>query len=179
MRTNIAQFIIPIIFLAVAVLGGSFFVFPKYQIFSDIRETIKERGERVQRGEAILVELRSLRREAEKRQEDFAKIDEAIPEETALPKIYHELQLLGAESGLVLSGIASLKEELGEGAAAIEKTMIRLEFQSSYEGVKNFLRQVKSSQRMFNTQSVLLEVQDGATGTLRLEIAIDAYALDL
>jgi len=181
MNTSITKFVFLILLLATAVLGGILFAFPKYQMLVDVREAVKEREERVQRGEAVLVKLRNLQREAEKRQEDFAKIDTAIPEETALPKIYHELQLLGAQSGLVLSSIASSREKIGEGAAAVEKTTIQLQLQGSYEGVKNFLQQVKSSERMFNAQSVLLDAQDETTGTgaLKLQISIAAYALNL
>jgi Tfp pilus assembly protein PilO len=172
---NIVQFIIPIVFLVFAVLGGTFLVFPKYQSFVGFQESIKEKENRIQKGEERLVELRMLEREIEAQQDTFAKIDAAIPGDIALPGVYHDLQRMGSESGLVLVGVKFTEEQFDD-ELVLAKTNIDLKLEGSYSGVKNFLLQVKSSERMFNAQSAILEVQDNITGILSVQVHVEAYA---
>lgn len=174
---RIFEVVLPILFLAGAVLGGVFLLWPKYQNFADMQEAITEREERIQRGENLLVQLRDQKRQVEERQEDFARLEVAIPEDAALPGLYHDLQRLGGESGLVLSEITSEQEPVQEGNAQLSETMISLELEGSYAGVKRFIEQVHVFQRMLNVQSIVLEIGDEETGTLLLNAAVAAYSI--
>ena len=174
--TIIFQRILPVLFIISAVLAGAFFVFPKYENFTKIQADIEEGRARVQRGEEALVKLRAAKREADARQDDFAKIDIAIPQDMALPAVYHELQRLGLESELAVSNLDSTETELQVGNSTMKRATVSLELQGPYGNIKNFLAQAKSFARMLNTQAV--GVDSVGSETLRLQVDINAYSYD-
>ncbi len=145
-------------------------------MFVGTQNAIQEKQDRIRRGEEVLVKLRVLQREVIAREEDFAKIDAATPHDMALPGVYHDLQRIGSESGLALSNVGSQTTLLEKGDWSITKTNVVLDFEGSYNGVKNFLSQIASAARMFNAQSVGLQIADETTGTVRLQVDIEAYA---
>jgi Tfp pilus assembly protein PilO len=162
--------------LLIAAFAAAFlFVWPKYQAFLGIREEMKLQEESVVQREALLAKQRQLKKQAEERKEDFEKIDIAVPKELALPKVYHEFQEMGADSGLSLMNISDTTETTEE-VSSLRRSVVSLEFQGTYEGIKNFLSAVKSSARVFNMQSLTIQTQKESRGILQFHTKIETYA---
>ena len=172
---RISRIIISISALGISLIGAVFLVWPEYQEYSLLKAQVETREARLEGGERILAELKKAREEVALHQEDFAKIDAAIPQDAGLPVLYEHIQQLGASSGLVL---LSIEGERAEGASnEIAVLAFTAQFAGSYEGLKNFLDEANKSARIFNVRT--LDVSDGGENSGELQIDIELFAYEL
>jgi len=171
--------ILSALFLALAVVGILFLVWPKYQGFAEVRKDIAEHGERIQKGEEVSVQLREMKRAIEGKRENFGKIDIAIPSEVAVAGAYHEIQQMAQAAELILTSVGGGDTKVREegDAVSLRQAALSLTLEGSYGGMKNFLSQLKSSARMLNTQAVSLENQDELAGILSIQIEVEVYGV--
>lgn len=167
--------IIVSIFLLVASLGlGLLLLWPTYQELSQLRAQVKEVRERLERGEAVVSQLKEVRGQVEMHQEDFAKMSIGVPQEVRLPAVYDLVQDLGSSSGVLVQAIEANTirgDEEREGGVAI--TELNLQVSGSYEGLKSFLGALRRSARILNVQSVRVDVSETEEGASILDIAIE------
>lgn len=180
--------------LAIALIGAIFFVWPEYQEYSLLKTQIQTREARLENGERILAQLVKTQGEVLLHQEDFVKIDKAIPSRAGFPVLYEHIQQLGAISGLVLLSIESEfvepaileDEESAKGLAdGVDVLIFKAEFAGSYEGLKNFLESAKKSARIFNVSTLDVSAgsnesaEGGDSGQLGISIELFAYELSI
>ena len=172
-----ARLILPIVFIFISVIGAAFFILPRYQDLAEVRDDIKEREERVEEGDRTLAQLREFRRLVEAHEEQFEKLEKAVPRQTALPAVYHSLQEISIVSGVVLLSVSDTSEDVQRKDFVIENTTISFEVMGPYEGMKSFLQQIKNSPRVFNVVSVDMAVTEKELPTLRMRGDLEVYTL--
>ena len=172
---RIFRIILSISFLGISSIGAVFFVWPKYQEYSLLRAQVQTREARLEGGERILAELKKAREEVVLHAEDFAKADEAIPKDAGLPVLYEHIQQIAASSGLVL---LSIDGQYAKGLMdEVDMLVFEAQFAGSYEGLKNFLDNIKKSARIFNVRT--LDVSAGGENSGELQIDIELFAYEL
>ena len=179
---RIFRIIVSISFSGISFIGLVFLVWPEYQEYSSLKAQVASREARLESGDRTLTQLKKLQEEVVLHQEDFAKIDVAIPKDAGLPVLYEHIQQLGASSGLILFSIGGQPaiESVGE----VGVLVFTAQLGGSYEGLKNFLDALKKSARIFNvstlnvsTVAVSAESEDSADGENPGELTIDIELL--
>lgn len=171
---RIFRVILSVSLLGVSLIGSVFFVLPSYQEFAALRAQAEERRSRIERGKQALAQMRKVEQEVIAQQENFDKIDEAIPKDTGLPALYEHIQQLGAVSGLVVRSIEGASVEgPSEETVALAFTV---NLSGSYEGLKNFLDEARRSARIFNVNTISVSASGQSAGELQIVIELFAYA---
>lgn len=172
---RLARVIISVTILCISLAGAAFFAWPNYQEFSLLRARVQEDKDRLERGQEALAQLRKVQEEVLSRQEDFAKIDQAIPQDAGLPALYEHIQQLGSASGLILTSIEG-QVAAPESDSAIVSLALKAQFAGSYEGLKNFLDEARRSARIFNVSALDISAGGENPGDLQIVIELFAYA---
>jgi len=170
---KIFRIIISISLFCIALIGVLFLVWPSYEEFSTLRSQVQETKNRLEHGERILAQLKKVEEEVSAHQEDFAKIQEAIPEDAGLPVLYDHIKELGTGSGLILQSIEGQIKEDAE--SALKKIAFKVEFLGSYEGLKNFLDETRRSARIFNISAITVSAGSEDPGVLQITMELLAY----
>ena len=177
---RIFRIIISISVLVIAVITAVFLVWPEYREYASLRAEVQAREARLESGESVLAQLKKTKEEVELHEEDFVKIDEAIPKDAGLPVLYGDIQQLGATSGLVLLSVAG--QPAGEPTDDIAQLVFHAEFLGFYDGLKGFLDALNKSARILNISALDVSVErqdptneDESPGELRIDIELLAY----
>ena len=172
---RIFRIIISVSMLVVALIGAVFLVWPEYREYASLKAQVQTREARLESGESVLAQLKKIKEEVELHEEDFAKIDVAIPKDAGLPVLYEHIQQLGVSSGLVLLSIEG--QPTDEPTSDIVILAFEVEFKGSYEGLKNFLDEAKKSARIFNVSTLDVSADGQNSGELQIGIELFAYEL--
>jgi len=180
---RILRVIISIALLCVAFGGLVFFVWPAYQKFSALRHEIELRQDRLDRGQKALAQLRSVQEEIVMHEQDFAKIDQAIPQDPGLPGVYEHILQLAVTSGLVMQSISGAQQvgtsedpdSLDQSQQAVVLSF-QVTFSGSYEGLKTFLEAAKRSARILNVNTISIGSNSLDPGAMSIDMQLDAYA---
>ena len=172
---RIFRVIISISVFLISLIGAVFLVWPEYQTYSSLKAQVEAREDRLKSGERTMTQLSKTQEEIALHQEDFAKIDEAIPQNAGLPVLYEHIQQLGVSSGLVLLSIEG--QPTDEPTSDIVILAFEVEFKGSYEGLKNFLDEAKKSARIFNVSTLDVSADGQNSGELQIGIELFAYEL--
>ncbi|HEY4509540.1 MAG TPA: type 4a pilus biogenesis protein PilO [Candidatus Paceibacterota bacterium] len=175
--TRIFRIIISIGILGVSLMGAVFLVWPEYQEYASLKAQIQTREARLESAEKVLAQLKKVQEEAALHEEDFAKIDVAIPKDAGLPVLYEHIQQLGASSGLVLLSLGGEPPKGLPGEVGV--IVFTAEFSGSYDGLKNFLDAAKKSARIFNVSTLDVSADGQSSGELHIEIELFAYEAPL
>ena len=170
---KIARILISFALLATSLAGILFWVWPNYQEFSSIKTQIETFKNRLEQGQHALVELKKVETQIQKHQEDFAKIQQAVPHDVALPALYDHIQQLAASSGLLLGSIQG--QELKDSEEELSRLVLQTNLAGSYEAFKQFLNAAARSPRLLNVRSLNI-ASSGDSGTLQITLEIVAYA---
>ena len=171
---RIFRVIISISLLGVSLVGLIFFVLPSYKEFVLLNAQVKEVRSRIEHEHQALAQLRNIEEDISAHQENFLKLERAIPIDAGLPVLYDHIQQMGAASGLV---VVSLEGVLVEGSTEeIVVLAFTVNFTGSYEGLKNFLDETKRSARIYNVDTIGVSADSEIPGELLIAIEIFAYA---
>lgn len=172
---RLLRVIISVTLLCISLAAIVFFVWPAYQEFSLLRARVQEDKDRLERGQAALAQLREVQEQVLLRQEEFAKIDQAIPQDAGLPALYEHIQQLGSTSGLILNSIDG--QAVPGPRLEIVSLVLNVEFAGSYEGLKNFLDAARRSDRILNVSTLNISAAGGENpDNLNISITLSAYA---
>jgi len=171
---RVFRVIISISLLCASLVGLVFFVLPSYEEFAVLSAQVEEMRGRMKHGTQALTQLRRIEEDISAHQENFGKLERAIPTDEGLPILYEHIQQMGATSGLVVlslegAPVAGPTEEIVALAFTVH-------FVGSYEGLKNFLDEAKRSARIFNVNTIEVSVSSQILGELEITIEIFAYA---
>ena len=172
---RIFRVIISLTLFGISLVGAVFLVWPKYEEYASLKAQVRAREARLESGERALAQLAKTQKEVALHQEDFAKIDEAIPKDAGLPVLYEHIQQLGAISGLVL---LSIEGDRAQGPVPVDEIAVfvfQAQFKGSYEGLKNFLDATKRSARIFNVSTLDVSADSQNSGDLQIDIELFVY----
>ena len=172
---RIFRVIISISLLCAFLVGLVFFVLPSYQEFAVLNAQVKEMRSRIEHGRQALTQLRRVDEGISAHQENFIKLERAIPIDAGLPVLYEHIQNMGTTSGLV---VVSLEGAPVPGPTEeIVALVFTVNFVGSYEGLKNFLDETKRSARIFNVNTIGVSSNPEIFRELDITIEIFAYAV--
>jgi len=171
---RIFRVIISVSLLFVSLVGVVFFVLPRYEEFVVLNAQVKETRSRIELGRQAMTQLWSVEERMSVHQENFDKLDQAIPSDAALPVLYEHIQQMGTTSGLVVVSLDGVPV-MGP-TEEIVALAFTVSFAGSYEGLKNFLDETKRSARIYNVKTIDVSVDSEILRELSITIEMFAYA---
>ena len=170
------KFYITIICFILAIIGGTLFVFPKYQAVNVHRAQIIK----AQQGILIARENTALFQEYRRKiEQDFGeeleKVEAGIPERVSLLSLLNFLQETAAHRGLRLSEIDSFHILDSTERPGMQETLLSFSLSGSYNGFKDFLRHIAESARLIAVQDINFSYQDEAHLDFTLTIKVYSY----
>jgi len=170
----LGQFL-PVVVLGGALAAGAAFLWPAVRDFWAIQEQVRVEEERLERGQQAVQQLRDVQRRIEAQQANFAKLGQAVPDDMQLPATYDLVQQLADSSGLILGSIVS--QGAGERPGGAQAVRIDVQLTGTYDGLKAFLRAARSSARVFNVDTLAINVGAGEEGSvLGIQASMLVYA---
>ena len=145
--------IISVFLLFFIVLGGYYFWLPEYEHFQDLRLALAKKQVQLERAEEYLLELKALSGRLTGYEDEFVKVDSALPLDPSIPSLFDFIQKTSSENGLVLESISSGRSgPLGE--ERVQRIPFSITVFGSYSGFKDFLSAVYKNSRIIDVSSV-------------------------
>ncbi len=157
--------IILICLLILLALGGYFLCWPKYQEFKWKKVEIETKDEEIRKKEEYILNLGILSEKLSAYEEQFSKIDSALPKDSSIADLLNFFEKTSSENGLILTDIdvsglfssetsvqqSSTQEDSG---GKIQKMSFSISVSGSYSAFKNFLSAVYRSSRLIEVKSI-------------------------
>lgn len=163
------KFFTIIISIALLSFFGYFYLYPSYTTWQEDVEKLEEAQNKLETRNQYFEELKKIDRRLEDHKEGLAKIENALPDNFSLPKLYNYLQKSGAEHGLVVKKLDSeeIKSQSDQsnnskatstnGKNELKQKAINIKLSGSYSNFKDFIKEIEKSARLFSIESVSIE----------------------
>ena len=174
----------PLILILIALAAGFFYVRPQY---AKIQAHKAEGAEY----DALLVqaqELKDLKAQLEEKrksfsEDDLARLDKLVPEKVDTARLILDVSGVAAKYAISLEGFKTTEvlpdTRPGEKKELHKATTLSFDFQSSYEAMLAFVRDLEKSLRMVDVVSISIAADDALSPFLNYDITLQAYWLDL
>lgn len=163
------------ILLLGAVLVGIFLTWPKYKDFLLTQKQVQEKQQVLRSRQDYYASLRGVEDSLRQYEAKLAKVKAAIPSDAQLPALYDSLVKEAAFSGLVVRGMAVTAKGESAGDLKLQSLPISMELVGSYQGIKQFLENVKLSSRIRSVDSLTFSGAETGAG-FSLSIQMTAYS---
>ncbi len=157
---------VSLVLLFLTLIWGAFFVTPKNENLTFLRQDIKEKRAELQSKATYLATLTQLSQKVNEYKAPLDKIDSAVPDSPELPTLFSFLQKVASQSGLVLTGLDVVLTPVGGSpksaivGLAIKETHLNLILSGSYPALKNFLSTLEKSSRLIEVESIILVAKE-------------------
>lgn len=144
-----------VIFLGLgAVIMGVFLLWPMVQEFSRVERELEQYTVALSGKEKYVSDLAILAQRLDTKKEAIQKIETAIPDSASIPALFDLLQNISSSSGLILTEIETSvkKDDLVE--SNFVTTTVSLQAIGSYDTLKAFIAQAKSSAQLLEITSI-------------------------
>lgn len=145
-----ATIIIAIVALLVIVL----FSWPKYQEMEDLQRNLGQQSADFNGKSLYYQKINALGLQIKDRQQVLDKISVALPQVATLSPEMYFFQQAAAQNGLAIKSIVFAQGGPINATSTIKTILFSLDLSGSYSGLKNFLRQVEGSARIFQVNSI-------------------------
>lgn len=158
MEINKPVSIVIIFVIALSILF--LFALPKYQESLALELELEQKRAQYEGRVDYYVKLVGVVGEIEQQQDALQKIDAALPPDLALAPLVNYLQEKAVASGLVLKSVNFSNQVSGQEVVVenlqeeIKNTVLRIELQGSYSGLKKFLVFLEKSAKLFEVNSI-------------------------
>ena len=158
-------------FLAILI---SLFVFlPIFQGYLEQRRILAAEKERLEREEVYVEETIRVKEELIPYSSILEEIGKGIPSDPVLPSLIRYLEGLVAGSGLQMVDIGPFSTtELPERPGLRETTIEMIVVSNSYNSLKNFMRELERSIKLFNISGAIIAPVDGEEGEARFSLTL-------
>lgn len=187
----IKTLIISIAFLFVLVFS-TFVVLPKYQDLRMMQLIVAEKRAELSLVEEHISHLNYLAKELQKRQDQFATIEAAIPRGPEIPSLLHFLQNACSENGLVLIEVKSFatvpvkkdqqtdsqesKKAVVSSKKELKETQLSLEILGTVDSLLNLILKIEKSSRLIGVRSLALTTPEkGDVFSFKIGIKVYSY----
>jgi len=171
------RILVSIILFILTILIVIFLLWPGYLKFQNLQAQIKNKEVELQYKGEYYKELSSLQEKLNNYQEEFSKIDSALPSELSLPSFYNFLQKVASENGLVLESIGTFStKNLAEKTDIKETSLNSVKLVGSYSSFKNFLTALEKNSRMISIEDISFSTpQEGESFDFDITMKIYSY----
>jgi len=165
------RILVSIILFILTILIVIFLLWPGYLKFQNLQAQIKNKEVELQYKGEYYKELSSLQEKLNNYQEEFSKID------SALPSFYNFLQKVASENGLVLESIGTFStKNLAEKTDIKETSLNSVKLVGSYSSFKNFLTALEKNSRMISIEDISFSTpQEGESFDFDITMKIYSY----
>ncbi|MBI2574006.1 MAG: type 4a pilus biogenesis protein PilO [Candidatus Wildermuthbacteria bacterium] len=154
---------------------GMFFIMPLRDDLQFFQKELKQKNFELQTSREYIENLRLIESRLRENQEAVAKLNAAIPDEPDLPLLYDFLQKLSSISGLGLKSVdAALKKS--ERNPQMNVISVSMSVEGPYEGIKDFLAQLKSSPRIIQLDSAGFSSPTVKNAPFAVRVTASAYS---
>jgi len=154
MRKYFNRVIITIFLGLGAVVMGVFLLWPMVQEFSRVERELEQYTVALSGKEKYVSKLAMLAQQLDTKKEAIQKIETAIPDNTSIPALFDLLQKMGISSGLVVTEIGTSVKEDDPIESNLVTTTVSLQAIGSYNTLKTFIAQAKSSAQLLEITSI-------------------------
>ena len=169
----------------VALLVIFLFVWPKFQEARQLETNVGQRSAEFNGKSLYYKNINALDSDVKARQDVLQKISRALPPTASLsPEVYF-FQEAAAQNGLAVKSIVFSQGGMLAGSNGIKSIVLALDLAGSYQGLKNFLRQVEASARIFQVNSIsfaslnplqtVAQQQQSQSYNFKLEVQTSTY----
>jgi Tfp pilus assembly protein PilO len=168
------QFSVTLICFLGAFLIGVILVWPKYQSYLEVAQTIENKKSFFENQSQYFQKLQAVLEDLQKEKEAVAKVNAALPSSMEFSSLVNYLQKVSSENGLAIQKIAignitSLKD-----MERIKEHHISIGLSGSYSSFESFLARLEKSSRLFEIEEILFTVpkteSDFFNFTLKLKV---------
>lgn len=138
-----------------------------------LQANLKDKRLELEIKEEYLAKLDKVKLELESHQEDFSKIELALPEDPSLPSLFNYLQKTSSESGLIFEKINPFSTSPSREVADLQETVFGIELVGSYPSLKNFILKIEKSARLIEVENISFSFkkeEDFSTFSLRIRV---------
>ena len=133
---------------------GVFSLWPMFQELSRIEHKLEQYNMALAGREKYVSDLAVLGQRLDTKREAIRKIETAIPDNTSIPALFDLLQKISSSSGLIVTEMTSSPRGSNLANSDIVVTEISLETIGTYDTLKAFIAQVKSSAQLLEITSI-------------------------
>ena len=151
--------------LLISIFGlAIFLVYPKYQRYNSLLQDVKKEETNLQYKESYVMSLNEAKQELEKYNEEFAKIDSALPNDPLVPSMLAYLQKATSQNGLVAKNLGGFSTNIQPENPIIQETHYDFSASGPYSSFKNFLLTLEKSARLIEIEALSLTAEAPAKG---------------
>lgn len=163
-------------FLAVSLIFGTVFLWPKFQDSKTLKKNIEEKKTELKLEEQYFSKLNQTNSELEKYGRELAIINSALPDTPSVPSLFNFLQKASSQSGMVLKGISPFIVSSSEMLPQLAETKFTLEVIGSYSSFKNFISTLEKSARLIEVENISFSSSaEGELFSFNLRIKVSSY----
>jgi len=150
---NSIPLIIAICFIFSLILG-IVFLWPRYQDLKELQESISQKETEIQQHDQYFSRLSQIKEKIREYDEELAKINSALPEDSSLPSIFDFLQKASSQSGLILKEISSFNISSSKSYTNLKEIQFSFQVAGPYSSFKNFLSILENSARLIEIENI-------------------------
>jgi len=173
-KNKILQIVAAVILVLVA--AGIFFLGkPAYQEYNQTATDLEIKKIQVKQKEEYFSKLKDLQAKLQNYNDQFAKINAALPSEISLPALFNFIQRLSLESGVILKEIkgGTPSSSSIQGATGVQTFSFPLGLSGSYSSFKNFLSNLYQNSRIIDVDTVKFSSPKEGAKTELFEFNLD------
>lgn len=146
--------IITIVSFLIVIVITAVILWPKFQELKIIQKNIEEKRLELQTKEEYFLKLSETKTKLEGYQEEFSRINSALPDDPSLPSLFNYLQKTSSELGLVLEKISPFTVSFSEDFPNLQETVFNIEVTGSYSSFRNLLSILEKSSRLIGIENI-------------------------
>lgn len=140
--------------LLIAGIVSIFVLWPLFQEFKAAQQNLANKRIELENKENYLSKLIQIKQQLEEYEKEIDNILAAVPSSPSLPSLFHHLQQLASEAGLVFEEIGSFSTAPSEDVPGLQTTSFNLKLVGPYSSIKNFLFSTEQSSRLIITENI-------------------------
>ncbi len=157
----------------IAVLIILFASLPLFRNYLTEKERLAFEKEELSREDAYIEGMKKIDRDLDNHRNLFEEINKGLPSDPNLPSTIKYLEDLTASAGLSLDSIGPYSTSDAPERANLKETTIDMSVSgNSYLGVKNFMRELESTIKLFNIVSATISPSAGESGATRFSLSV-------
>jgi len=177
-----------IILLFLTLIFGLFLLWPQYQKLKDLQIEIRTTENQIENQENYISHLIELSEKLKKYQLEISRINQALPSKPDLPSLFHFLQKVSSQNGLVFKGLGdfsiilprkpeemALLEEMPKIFPEFKEISLDFELSGSYSALKNFLSTLEKSARFILVEFLSFSIEKEEIPSFELKIKTFSY----
>jgi Tfp pilus assembly protein PilO len=145
------------VLIGLAVLFGIFFLWPKYHELSAMQQRVVNKRTELENRQEYIANLRIAEQKLRRYEPQLRIVRDAIPQHLDLPELFHLIDRLRADAGLILKAISAGETQEAFAGTQVKATSVTAEFVGSYSSMKRFVSDLRKSARLLELESVLFE----------------------